>query len=94
VYPRELVAGIETRVRLFGSQFQPDSQVVSASTAGDVEVVAVKVVSGELIEATLRPSSQILSGELSLFVMNPDGDRSATQTLSIVSDGQSIVTPQ
>jgi hypothetical protein len=92
VLPKELVAGDETKVRLFGSSFLPDSRILSASTAGDVEVVAVKVVSGELIEATIRPSPQIESGELSLFVMNPNGNRSASQTLSIIASDQSTVT--
>jgi serine/threonine protein kinase len=94
VHPKELVAGNPTRVRLFGSHFLPDSRIVSASTAGDVEVVAVKAVSGELIEATIQTSPQIESGELSLFVINPSGDRSESQTLTIVSGGQSVVTPQ
>jgi serine/threonine protein kinase len=92
VLPKDLVAGDATTVRLFGSNFLADTRVLPASTAGDIELVAVKVVSRELIEATIRPSPQIRWGELSLFVMNPNGGRSSSQTLGIVSSDQSSVT--
>ena len=92
VLPKDLVAGDATTVRLFGSNFLPDTRVLSASTAGDIELVAVEIVSAELIEATIRPSPQIRLGELSLFVMNPNGRRSSSQTLGIISSDQSTVT--
>ena len=92
VLPKDLVAGEATTIRLFGNNFRPDTRVLPASTAGDIELVAVKVVSGELIEATIRPSSHIRLGELSLFVMNPNGGRSSSQTLGIISSDQSTVT--
>jgi hypothetical protein len=88
VLPKDIVAGDATTVRLFGSNFLPDARILSASTAGDIELVAVKVVSGELIEATIRPSPQIRLGELSLFVMNSNGRRSSSQTLGIISSDQ------
>jgi hypothetical protein len=84
VLPKELVAGVDTKIRLFGNNFGPETRIVTASVSGDVDVLALQIVSEELIEVTLLVSPEIQNGEISLFAMNPDGARSMKQVLQVV----------
>jgi hypothetical protein len=95
VLPKELVSGVDTKIRLFGSNFSPDTRVVAASVAGDVDVLDLQIVSGELVEAVILVSPSIRSGEISLIAMNPDGARSKKQTLHVVpNESQETNPPQ
>jgi hypothetical protein len=85
VLPKEIVPGVDTKVRLFGANFDSETRIVTASVSGDVDILALQIVSKELIEATLFVSSEMQSGEVSLFALNPDGSRSAKQVLQVVS---------
>lgn len=85
VHPKRLVAGATNTVRLFGSNFAPNSRVLPASVAGDVELLSTSVVSDKLIEITLRPTPELLNREVYLLVVNPNGGRSAKHTLHVVA---------
>jgi serine/threonine protein kinase len=85
VLPKELAPGVDTKIRLFGNNFDPETRIVAASVSGDVDILAFEVTSEELIEAILFVSPDLTNGEVSLFVMNPDGARSTTQTLPVIS---------
>jgi serine/threonine protein kinase len=82
--PKELVSGVDTKIRLFGSNFEPGTRIVTASVSGDVDILTLQIVSEELIEATLLVSPGIQNGEISLFALNPDGARSTRQVLQVV----------
>jgi hypothetical protein len=71
---------------LFGNNFDPETTIIVASISGDVDVLALEVVSGELIEAVLFVSPEFESGKISLIALNPDGSRSTKQTFEVVSE--------
>jgi hypothetical protein len=83
ILPHELVSGVDTKIRLFGNNFNPETRIVAASVSGDVDILALQVVSGELIEAVLFVAPEFEKGEVSLFAMNPDGARSNKQILQV-----------
>jgi hypothetical protein len=86
VLPNELASGVDTKIRLFGSNFDFETRIVAASVSGDVDILAIEVVSGELIEAVLFVSPDFKTGEISLIAVNSDGARSTKQTLQVISE--------
>jgi hypothetical protein len=85
VLPKELFPGVDTMIRLFGNNFDPETRIITASVSGDVDVLTLKIVSEELIEATLLVSPEMENAEVALFALNPDGARSRKQVLQVLS---------
>jgi hypothetical protein len=83
--PRELPAGAETVVRVFGRDFSPVSQVVLIRGTRGIEVLSVQVLSQELLETTLRIPEDAGGREIALTVTNPEGPRSNAVQLSVVA---------
>jgi hypothetical protein len=84
VIPRELPAGAETVVRVFGRDFSSDASVVLIRGARGIDVLSVRVLSQELLEATLRVPDDAVGRQIALTVTNSDGPRSNVLDLSVV----------
>lgn len=82
--PRELPAGAETVVRIFGRDFSSSADVVLIRGTRGIDVLGVRVLSEELIEATLSIPADAIGRQVLLTVANSDGPRSNALALSIV----------
>jgi hypothetical protein len=83
--PKELLAGAETVVRVFGRDFSPSAKVVLIRGRRGIEVLSVQVVSEELIETTLRTADDARGRQVSLTIANPEGPRSNAVQLRVVA---------
>ena len=85
VIPKDLPAGAETVVRIFGRDFSSNADVTLIRGTRGIDVLAVQVLSEELLEATLRVSDDAVGRTIALTVTNPEGPRSNALELSVVS---------
>jgi hypothetical protein len=84
VIPKDLPAGAETVVRIFGRDISSEADVTLIRGTRGIEVLAVQVLSHELLEATLRVPDDAVGRTVALTVTNPDGPRSNPLELSVV----------
>ena len=84
VLPKDLPAGVETVVRVFGRDFNPSARIVVIKGARGIDVLSVNVVSEELIETTLRTPDDGAGRQFSVTVLNPGGQRSNPLELTLV----------
>ena len=84
VIPRELPAGAETVVRIFGRNLSSSAKVVLIRGTRGIDVLSVRVLSQELLEATLRVPDDASGRQMTLTVINADGPRSNPLDLNVV----------
>ena len=84
VIPRELPEGSETVARIFGRDFSSSAKVVLIRGTRGIDLLSVRVLSQELLEATLRVPDDAVGRQISLTVTNADGPRSNALDLSVV----------
>jgi hypothetical protein len=84
ILPKDLPAGAETVVRIFGRDFSPEVEVTLIRGTRGIDVLAVQVLSEELLEATLRVPDDAVGRTIALTVTNPQGRRSNALELSVV----------
>jgi hypothetical protein len=82
--PREIPGGEETVVRFFGRNFSPEAEIKVVLGTRGIDVMSVVVISGELLEATIRVDREVVGRQTSLAVVNPSGARSDAVRLTIV----------
>ncbi len=82
--PKDLPAGVETVVRVFGRDFTPGAKLVLIRGSRGIDVLSVNVVSEELIETTLRTPEDGAGKQFTLTIINPEGQRSNPLQLTVV----------
>ena len=82
--PKDLPAGVETVVLVFGRDFTPGAKLILIRGSRGIDVLSVNVVSEELIETTLRTPEDGAGRQFTLTVINPEGRRSNPLQLTVV----------